>query len=149
MNFNVSVWEERDRLHIMLESEDGCEIASWWDDDARQMFEDGFFDRRRLKESVIEYAIAQKMLPLYRVLSIDAWRELGGGWTWNEWREIGTCPATIAELKPRPLLKWMRDNGYLKASSVGKAAVEDDGYNVVIVRRGNRQPEIAIEPIQV
>ena len=29
---------------------------SWWDDDARQMFEDGFFKRRDLESSVIKYA---------------------------------------------------------------------------------------------
>ena len=55
--WRVSVWEERDRLHIHLFAGDESRtIADWWDDDARQMFEDGFFDRRRLEASVIEYA---------------------------------------------------------------------------------------------
>lgn len=57
----LDVWEERDRLSIRLlkKSADniaGDEIAEWWDDDARQMVEDGFFDRRRLHASVYEYA---------------------------------------------------------------------------------------------
>lgn len=54
-NTNLEVWEERDRLHISLESGDAT-IAEWWDDDARQMFEDGFFNRSSLHESVVEYA---------------------------------------------------------------------------------------------
>lgn len=55
--YHVHVWEERDRLHIMLADANDDEIMSWWDDDARQMFEDGFFERgRRLQESVVRYA---------------------------------------------------------------------------------------------
>lgn len=54
--FHVTVWEERDNLQIVLWDADDNEVASWTDDDARQMFEDGFFDRRRLEQSVIEYA---------------------------------------------------------------------------------------------
>jgi hypothetical protein len=62
----VDVWEERDRLHIALYgfrdggvrrmSGDGELLAEWWDDDARQMFEDGFFERRNLENSVVKYA---------------------------------------------------------------------------------------------
>ena len=49
----VEVWEERDRLH----KETGVYYQSWWDDDARQMFEDGFFKRGpKLEESVLDYA---------------------------------------------------------------------------------------------
>jgi len=56
-NAEVQVWEERDRLHIEIRNRrTGKTIMEWWDDDARQMFEDGFFDSRRLKRSVIEYA---------------------------------------------------------------------------------------------
>ena len=41
----VTVWEERDRLHIGIvdKATEEVSIADWWDDDARQMFEDGFF----------------------------------------------------------------------------------------------------------
>lgn len=54
----VEVWEERDRLHIGIQDkETGVYYASWWDDEARQMFEDGFFKRGAgLQESVLEYA---------------------------------------------------------------------------------------------
>jgi len=81
--FCVDVWEERDRLHVALKKADvrwefvehydqrvggethewvrhgECDIsvADWWDDDARSMFEDGFFrPGRDLADSVIDYA---------------------------------------------------------------------------------------------
>lgn len=59
----VDVWEERDNLQITLY--DGTrEVATWTDDDARQMFEDGFFERgRKLESSVIEYAREMGMIP--------------------------------------------------------------------------------------
>lgn len=63
----VEVWEERDRLHIGIQDrESGEYIASWWDDEARHMFEEGFFRAslprrlsardRTLVESVLDYA---------------------------------------------------------------------------------------------
>lgn len=54
----VEVWEERDRLHIGIQNkETGDYLTSWWDDEARQMFEDGFLKSGPgLKESVLEYA---------------------------------------------------------------------------------------------
>lgn len=59
-DFFVSVWEERDRLHIALkvgkEGEWDTTVVDWWDDDARSMFEDGFFKARDLENSVIAYA---------------------------------------------------------------------------------------------
>ena len=54
----VEVWEERDRLHIGIQNkETGDYLASWWDNEAREMFDQGFFKREpRLKESVLSYA---------------------------------------------------------------------------------------------
>ena len=41
---SVNSWQERDRLGIWItDNRTGSTIAEWWDDDARQMFEDGFF----------------------------------------------------------------------------------------------------------
>lgn len=55
-HIHVETWEERDRLHIALYKGDTL-VAQWWDDDAREMFEDGFFKSgKRLEQSVIEYA---------------------------------------------------------------------------------------------
>jgi len=57
-NVRVEIWEERDRLHIGIQNkETGDYLQSWWDDDAREMFELGFFKSGPgLKESVLEYA---------------------------------------------------------------------------------------------
>ena len=55
----LNVWEERDRLHIALvdKKTEQKTFAEWWDDDAREMFEDGFFERgKRLHQSVFDYA---------------------------------------------------------------------------------------------
>jgi hypothetical protein len=59
----VDVWEERDNLSItILDNEDNV-VADWIDDDARQMFEDGFFKSGRdLKQSVIEYALEMNLI---------------------------------------------------------------------------------------
>lgn len=62
----LEVWEERDRLHINLVwgvgKKNGDTIAEWWDDDARQMFEDGFFDGRNLHQSVFDYAMSVELI---------------------------------------------------------------------------------------
>lgn len=81
------------------------------------------------------------------VLNIDAWRDIDGGWTWNNWRYCGRI--TRRELKaldtPRRLFAWLRRHGYLSAASAGAVAQEDDGYNLVIVDRVTREPLFAIE----
>jgi hypothetical protein len=58
----VQTWEERDRVHIWVHYKDDhpimpmATVAEWWDDDARQMFEDGFFKGgRQLETSVLKY----------------------------------------------------------------------------------------------
>jgi hypothetical protein len=53
----VAVWEERDRLHVhAFQDDENRTVAEWWDDDARQMFEDGFFERGpRLEASVLDH----------------------------------------------------------------------------------------------
>jgi hypothetical protein len=55
----VRVWEERDRLAISAyDKRNAKEIASWFDDDARDMFESGYFKSGpKLKRSVAEYVI--------------------------------------------------------------------------------------------
>ena len=58
----VDIWKERDRLSIVIRDKETQQItyADWWDDEARQMFEDGFFvsgkGSRALEESVLKYA---------------------------------------------------------------------------------------------
>ena len=79
-----------------------------------------------------------------KVLSVDAWRD-GSGWTWNNWHTIGEVPLYVCAYKPRKLLQYMRDEGFLSKGSQGKGEVIDDGYNVTLCDRGNHRPVIALE----
>lgn len=77
------------------------------------------------------------------LLSIDAWR-YDCGWQWNNWHKVATVPVALADLKPRALLHWLRSFGYLTSASIGTVAIEDDGYNVVILAKGTREPLLAV-----
>ena len=79
-----------------------------------------------------------------RILSIDAWRT-SGYWEGNNWRIVGTAPLALCDAKPRAILQWLRESGYLSEYSRGRLAIEDDGYNVVILNRGTREPIFALE----
>lgn len=79
----------------------------------------------------------------YRVLSIDAWRAPEGGWTWNNWFHVNTLETLPDDT--RALLKLLRSEGILTDASKGTVAIEDDGYNVVVVDKSTREPIIAIE----
>jgi hypothetical protein len=89
-------------------------------------------------------APAQTTPQTVRVLSIDAWRD-GPGWTWNNWYSVASAPLSLCDAKPRAILQWFRESGILSQYSRGRCAIEDDGYNVVIVSRGTREPLFALE----
>ena len=78
-----------------------------------------------------------------RILSIDAWRNECGGWDWNAWYKVGEIDA-IPDTN-RKILSALREAGYLSDYSKGRVAVEDDGYNLVIMDKGTREPLFAIE----
>ena len=83
-----------------------------------------------------------------KILSIDAWREPEGGWTWNDYFYCQNMPAEVFEKiadHPRKLFRWFRDAGMLADGSKGRVACEDDGYNVIIVNKSTREPLYAIE----
>ena len=82
-----------------------------------------------------------------KVLSIDAWRN-DCGWDWNNWFTVAEIDQeTFLGLKTnRMTLKLLREElGLLTNDSKGRVALEDDGYNVVVVEKGNRRPLLAIE----
>lgn len=88
------------------------------------------------------------------VLSIDAWRDSDGGWSWNNWRKVGTvtrreferdCGGTFTLAERRKACKWFRDNGYLSTVSTGLVTVEDDQFNLIVSHRVTGQPLYAIE----
>jgi hypothetical protein len=88
--------------------------------------------------------IEQRAEATVLVLSIDAWRD-DGIWTWNNWYRIGTAPLSLCDAKPRAILQWMRESGFTSQHSRGRLTIEDDGYNIVILARGTREPLFALE----
>ncbi|MDD4985064.1 MAG: DUF192 domain-containing protein [Dehalococcoidales bacterium] len=53
-DIKVDTWQERDRLGIWLtDKRTNKVIAEWWDDGARQMFEDGFFKPGMIRQQAI------------------------------------------------------------------------------------------------
>jgi len=84
-------------------------------------------------------------MPSINVLSIDAWRQAEGGWIWNAWYRVGEADSSVCDLSHRRLLSFARKEGYITPASVGRCAVEDDQYNIVIVDRHTREPLIAFE----
>jgi len=81
-----------------------------------------------------------------KILSIDAWAEPEGGWTWNNWFKVGEISKEEFEKLDtnRKILKWFRQE-YLSDKSIGKCGVEDDGYNTIITERKNGRPLYAVE----
>lgn len=59
--YQVGKWEERDRLGIWVtDTSTGETVYEVWDDNARQLFTDGFFrSGKEFEESVLEYLISQ------------------------------------------------------------------------------------------
>lgn len=85
----------------------------------------------------------------FAVLSIDAWRQ-PDGWTWNNWHRIGKVDGATVDswgypVKARRVLAWARREGYLTSRSIGRCAIDDDGYNVIIVDRSTGEPLLAVE----
>jgi len=82
-----------------------------------------------------------------KILSIDAWAEPEGGWTWNAWYNVGEISKEEFEKlnTNRKILKWFRDEGYLKPTSGGLCGVYDDQHNITITERSNGRPIMAIE----
>jgi len=82
-----------------------------------------------------------------KVLSIDAWAEPEGGWTWNQWYKVGDISKEDFEkLKTeRDFRLWFKREGYVVTASKKRVAIEDDQYNVVLVDARSGMPLFAIE----
>lgn len=83
--------------------------------------------------------------PMIPTVSIDAWRDADGGWTWNQRFKREPVPAAWLDLSKRELLRRLRDAGCYSLPCPGLAAVEDDGYNLVVTMRGTGEPVLALE----
>ncbi len=80
-----------------------------------------------------------------RLLSIDAWKECEGNWTWNSWYSLESdIYFAESELTPRKILASLRKWGYLTEQSKGRLSIDDDGYNLVIQDKDTFEPLLAL-----
>lgn len=52
--YRINTWFERDRAMVSLYDEDR-EVITFWDDDVRELIEDGFLDPKDWLGSAVEY----------------------------------------------------------------------------------------------
>lgn len=86
----------------------------------------------------------------YKILSIDAWgsgTEEEPGWDWNNWFHIGTYyESEYGELTEESALKCFADKlGGSTEEILKQCYIDDDQYNIVLVRKDNNEPLYAIE----
>ena len=85
-----------------------------------------------------------------KILSIDAWKDITGSWTWNDVYTIGHIESE--DLEPlttnQKLLKYMRDNGFLGHRSQGLVKIESDDSYITFLNRSNDCPFLAISLYQ-
>lgn len=57
------------------------------------------------------------------LLTIDAWRDPDGGWTWNAWYKL-EAGIFLTDPTPRKVLAFLRRAGYLTEASKGRVRVD-------------------------
>lgn len=65
-------------------------------------------------------------------------------WTWNAWYKVQTLPLAVCDLKPAEVIEALISEGLLNDCARTECDVEDDGYNVVILKKSNRKPLFAL-----
>jgi hypothetical protein len=78
------------------------------------------------------------------IVSIDAIKDDYRNWTWDWWGKLEEVFISKDKLTPRAIFKYLRDIGYLNDYSKGRLELDDDGYNLVVCRKSNHQPVIAL-----
>ena len=90
---------------------------------------------------------------LLKILSIDAWRDGDGGWTWNNHYKVGEISLEDFDklTTNRRLLGYMRKHDYLSGRSQGLVRVDNPGcYDGVFIELQDRrtgEPLFAISSI--
>lgn len=80
-----------------------------------------------------------------KILSTNAYK-YDGLWQWDNWRDTGLrAPLEFMEWSTRRRLKYLRNIGLLSDFSKGRAYLEDDQFNIVVVERSNHRPLYAVE----
>ena len=82
-----------------------------------------------------------------KVLSIDAWWDGEGGYTWNNWWKVGEISKEEFEsLKTEKDYRlWFKRNGYTTTANKRKVSIDDDQYNIVLSDAKTGRPLYAIE----
>jgi hypothetical protein len=89
-------------------------------------------------------AINETNIKTFPVLSIDAWGNETDGYEWNQWFNVGSIDLDL-DAANHDIIRAMVDAGYLTSATLESAAVEDDGFNIVILDKETREPVFAIE----
>lgn len=79
----------------------------------------------------------------YTLLGVDALK-YEGCWNWDSWWRIEDSIYIESKPTPRLIFKLLRQWGYLNDYSKGKVELDDDGYNLVICKKSNHQPVLAL-----
>jgi len=78
----------------------------------------------------------------YRVLSIDAWAD-GDSWSWNNWFHVSNYnESTYGPLTDQSAKQFFRD---FAGADFRQCELDDDQYNLVLVKKKNKMPLLAIE----
>ncbi len=84
------------------------------------------------------------------IISIDAWRDADGGWTWNDWHTVRTIELPASALTPRKLLNALRREGILTKQSCGRVAVEEthgEHFFCEVQAKNTREPLISVQEV--
>ncbi len=79
----------------------------------------------------------------YRLVSIDAWRDYDGGWTWNQWYTVEDGVYLGNDITARRLLKFMRQSGWLTDESKGRVRVDWEWDIIEIQDKNTGEPLLA------
>ena len=92
----------------------------------------------------IQYEGSNKLQ--YKILNVEAWPDGQGSWQWDAWQSAGVIDAETSDtLTDAELIQWFVDNGYLKESALKDCSIDNDGYNLSIIRTEDKYPLFAIE----
>lgn len=80
-----------------------------------------------------------------RIVSIDAWREPEGGWSWNQSYTLRDNVEFNNAITARQFFKWMREEGFLSDWSKGRVRLQDDWPILEIQDKNNGRPLFAFE----
>ncbi len=83
----------------------------------------------------------------YRLVSIDAWRDCDGGWTWNNWFTVEDGVYLGNDITARRLLKFMRQSGWLTDESKGRVRVDWEWDIIEIQDKNTGEPLLAFTTI--